>query len=109
MVIDRLYEKVALNGHVCVGLDTDYSYLPAAMAQQYPNIEDGLFEFNRDLIDATLDVDSCYKAPTRKRCHIFVKKRRLSSLISSAATSPRLPRCMPRRTSPAISRPISSL
>lgn len=61
MVIDRLYEKVALNGHVCVGLDTDYSYLPTAMAERFPNVEDGLIEFNRALIDATLDVAACYK------------------------------------------------
>ena len=61
MVIDRLFEKVALNGHVCVGLDTDYSYLPTAMAERFPNVEDGLFEFNRALIDATLDVAACYK------------------------------------------------
>lgn len=61
MVIDRLFEKVALNGHVCVGLDTDYTYLPTAMAEQYPNVEDGLFEFNKGIIDATLDVAACYK------------------------------------------------
>lgn len=61
MVIDRLFEKVALNGHVCVGLDTDYSYLPTAMAERFPSVEDGLFEFNRALIDATLDVAACYK------------------------------------------------
>ena len=61
MVIDRLFEKVALNGHVCVGLDTDYTYLPTAMAERYPNIEDGLFEFNKGIIDATLDVAACYK------------------------------------------------
>lgn len=61
MVIDRLFEKVALNGHVCVGLDTDFSYLPTAMAERFPNVEDGLFEFNRALIDATLDVAACYK------------------------------------------------
>ena len=61
MIIDRLFEKVALNGHVCVGLDTDYSYLPTAMTERFPNVEDGLFEFNRALIDATLDVAACYK------------------------------------------------
>ena len=61
MIIDRLFEKVALNGHVCVGLDTDYSYLPAAMAAQHPDIEDGLFTFNKGIIDATLDVAACYK------------------------------------------------
>lgn len=61
MIIDKLFEKVAQNGHVCVGLDTDYSYLPAAFAQRFPNIEDGLFEYNKALIDATLDVSACYK------------------------------------------------
>ena len=61
MIIDKLFEKVALNGHVCVGLDTDYTYLPTALAARYPNIEDGLFEFNRALIDATLYVAACYK------------------------------------------------
>ena len=61
MIIDKLFEKVALNGHVCVGLDTDYSYLPTAMTERFPNVEDGLFEFNRALIDATLDVAACYK------------------------------------------------
>ena len=61
MVIDRLFEKVALNGHVCVGLDTDYTYLPTAMTERYPNVEDGLFEFNKGIIDATLDVAACYK------------------------------------------------
>lgn len=61
MIIDKLFEKVAQNGHVCVGLDTDYSYLPAAFAQRFPNIEDGLFEYNKALIDATSDVSACYK------------------------------------------------
>lgn len=61
MIIDKLFEKVAQNGHVCVGLDTDYSYLPAAFAQRFPNIEDGLFEYNKALIEATLDVSACYK------------------------------------------------
>jgi orotidine-5'-phosphate decarboxylase len=31
------------------------------MAERFPNVEDGLFEFNRALIDATLDVAACYK------------------------------------------------
>lgn len=61
MIIDKLFEKVTLNGHVCVGLDTDYSYLPDAFATRYPNIEDGLFQYNKALIDATLDVSACYK------------------------------------------------
>lgn len=61
MMIDRLFEKVSANGHVCVGLDTDYSYLPESFAQQHPTVEEGLFQFNKALIDATLDVAACYK------------------------------------------------
>ena len=61
MMIDRLFEKVSANGHVCVGLDTDYSYLPESFAHQYPTVEEGLFQFNKALIDATLDVAACYK------------------------------------------------
>ena len=61
MIIDKLFEKVAANGHVCVGLDTDYSYLPAALTAQYANINDALFAFNSQLIEATLDVAACFK------------------------------------------------
>ena len=61
MIIDKLFEKVAQNGHVCVGLDTDYSYFPADMAQRFPDIEEGLFQFNKALVEATLDVAACYK------------------------------------------------
>jgi len=59
--IDRLYASVARSGHVCVGLDTDVSYLPEAFAQQHPGVEDGLFAFNKAIIDSTLDVSACYK------------------------------------------------
>ncbi len=61
MIIDRLFEKVARNGHVCVGLDTDYTYLPERFAHKYPNVEEGLWEYNRALIDATLDTAACFK------------------------------------------------
>ncbi len=59
--IDRLYASVARSGHVCVGLDTDVSYLPEAFAQQHPGVEEGLFAFNKAIIDSTLDVSACYK------------------------------------------------
>ena len=59
--IDKLFASVAQKGHVCVGLDTDITYLPEALAQQFPNIEDGLFAFNKAIIDSTLDVSACYK------------------------------------------------
>lgn len=61
MIIDKLFEKVAQNGHVCVGLDTDYGYLPPEFAQRYPEIEEGIFQFNKAIVEATLDVAACYK------------------------------------------------
>lgn len=59
--IDKLFASVAQKGHVCVGLDTDVSYLPKQLAEQFPTIEDGLFAFNKAIIDSTLDVSACYK------------------------------------------------
>ena len=59
--IDKLFACVAEKGHVCVGLDTDVTYLPDQLAQQFPTIEDGLFAFNKAIIDSTLDVSACYK------------------------------------------------
>lgn len=61
MIIDKLYARVAEKGHVCVGLDTDYSYLPAQFAAQFSNLSDALFEFNKRIIEATFDYAACYK------------------------------------------------
>ena len=59
--IDKLFACVAEKGHVCVGLDTDVTYLPEHLANEFPSIEDGLFAFNKAIIDSTLDVSACYK------------------------------------------------
>lgn len=61
MIIDRLYEDVEKRGNVCVGLDTDLDYLPKGFLNNYNNIEDAIFEFNRKIIDGTLDHTACYK------------------------------------------------
>ncbi|WP_234121716.1 orotidine-5'-phosphate decarboxylase [Clostridium hydrogenum] len=61
MIIDKLYESVKKNGHVCLGLDTDLSYIPKNFLDKYENIEDAIFNFNKKIIDETLDVVSCYK------------------------------------------------
>ena len=61
MIIDKLYERVARNGHVCVGLDTDYSYLPETFAAQFATKGEAVFQYNKALINATLDVVACYK------------------------------------------------
>ena len=61
MIIDRLFSHVAGKGHVCVGLDTDYEYLPPHFSKAFSHISDALFSFNKQIIDATLDVSACYK------------------------------------------------
>lgn len=61
MIIDKLYESVDKKGNVCLGLDTDLSYIPEDFSKQYENIEDVLFNFNKKIIDETIDVVSCYK------------------------------------------------
>lgn len=60
-LIDRLYRRVSDVGHVCVGLDTDISYLPDGLSGRFRNKCDAVFVFNKELIDATLDVTAVYK------------------------------------------------
>lgn len=61
MIIDKLFETVAQKGHVCVGLDTDITYLPSLFRAKFSSISEQLFQFNREIIDATHDVAACYK------------------------------------------------
>lgn len=61
MIIDELYENVEKNGHVCLGLDTDLDYIPKYFLDKYEHIDDALFNFNKKIIDETLDVVACYK------------------------------------------------
>ncbi len=57
--MDRLYESVAKNGPVCVGLDTELSYLPQTDTALTPG--ENVVAFNRALIEATKGVAGCYK------------------------------------------------
>jgi orotidine-5'-phosphate decarboxylase len=61
LLIDRLYKSVAEKGHVCLGLDTDLSYLPEGFAARFSTPREALLAFNREVIDATLDVTAVYK------------------------------------------------
>ena len=45
---------------VCVGLDSDYTRLPASV-KQGRSVEEALFAFNREIIDATHDLVCAYK------------------------------------------------
>ncbi|MGL5615743.1 MAG: orotidine-5'-phosphate decarboxylase [Sarcina sp.] len=60
-IIDRLYEKVKENGVVCLGLDTSVDYIPEEFKNKFQSIEEALFNFNKEIIDETLDVVACYK------------------------------------------------
>lgn len=51
--VDRLYEAVAQRGPVCVGLDTDPSYLPEGFAQPGRTAGENVFAFNREIVEAT--------------------------------------------------------
>lgn len=59
--MDRLYEAVAARGPVCVGLDTDFSYLPQSAVDSTLTEGENIVRFNRDIIAATKDVAGCYK------------------------------------------------
>ncbi len=61
MIIDRLYKKVEENGQVCVGLDTHLDYIPSYIKNEEENIEDMIFRFNKEIIDATSDLVAIYK------------------------------------------------
>lgn len=61
MIIDRLYESVENKGPVCVGLDTDVSYIPKDFLNKYNFLDHAIFRFNQKIIDATFDTAACYK------------------------------------------------
>ena len=57
--MDKLYDSVAANGPVCVGLDTEIGYLPATDPAKTAG--ENVVEFNRAVIAATRGVAGCYK------------------------------------------------
>ena len=59
-IIDKLYDRVEKRGVVCVGLDTALSYVPDHIKEGRTSGE-AIFEFNKQIIDATIDVASCFK------------------------------------------------
>ena len=59
-IIDKLYKRVEEKGVVCLGLDTSLDYIPKHILDNN-SIKDAIFKFNKEIIDATLDVVACYK------------------------------------------------
>lgn len=60
-LIDRLYGNVERKGHVCLGLDTDIAYLPEDYLRRFGSELEAVLSFNREIIDATLDITAVYK------------------------------------------------
>lgn len=60
LIIDKLYDRVEERGVVCLGLDTDASYIPQHILSG-KSLDEAIFQFNKEIIDATLDVVACYK------------------------------------------------
>lgn len=61
MIIDRLYEAVKEKGFVCVGLDSHLDYIPNYIKQKHEKLSDIIFEYNKEIIDATSDIVAIYK------------------------------------------------
>jgi orotidine-5'-phosphate decarboxylase len=59
--MDKLYEAVAANGPVCVGLDTVPEYVPPAVLRRMETEAGAVLAFNRAVIDATAEVAACFK------------------------------------------------
>ena len=59
--MDRLYDAVAQRGPVCVGLDTDFSYLPQGFAKQELTAGENILRFNKAIVDATKAAAGCFK------------------------------------------------
>ncbi len=60
-MINILYDRVNEMGPICLGLDTDISYIPEKIKSRNNSIEDLLFDFNKTIIDNTVDLVPIYK------------------------------------------------
>ena len=60
LIMDKLYNRVKERGVVCVGLDTAIEYIPQHLFEGRSEVE-ALVEFNKQIIDATIDVSACFK------------------------------------------------
>ena len=58
--ISQLEQCWKQDNFVCVGLDSDYNHIPESV-KSLDSVEEALFAFNRDIIDATHDLVCAYK------------------------------------------------
>jgi orotidine-5'-phosphate decarboxylase len=60
MIIDKLYRE-ALKSPICVGLDFREHLLPEYLLQSSSSLEEKIFIFNRNIVEATKDLVACFK------------------------------------------------
>lgn len=61
MIVDKLFKKVEEDGNICVGLDSSLDYIPGWLKEKYGDISKIIFQFNKMIIDKTIDVATIYK------------------------------------------------
>ncbi|MDR0585309.1 MAG: orotidine-5'-phosphate decarboxylase [Treponema sp.] len=59
--MDKLFESVAVKGHVCVGLDTAADYVPPGERRRAASDAAAVLAFNKALVESTFDTAACYK------------------------------------------------
>ena len=59
--MSRLQDACRKNGPLCIGLDTDPSYLPESVIAKYPSKEEAVLAYNKGIVDAASQYAGCYK------------------------------------------------
>ena len=115
--MDKLYEAVEARGPVCVGLDTDFSYLPADFVDTTLTKGENIVRFNKKLIDATKAVAASHGAgvPTVKPWNKAEVFRKLDMIKASKPYAVAMDiaaaglRFMKHQTPPAGSKTVEEL
>lgn len=61
MIIDKLYREIEKKGPISVGLDIDINRLPRKFKESHQDVDEIIFNFNKEVIDATRDLVPVYK------------------------------------------------
>ncbi len=61
MILDKLHQEALKKGPVCVGLDTQYDFLPEFLKEKDISTEENIFQFNKGIVDATYENAACFK------------------------------------------------
>ncbi len=90
---EKLQHRWSQVGMVCVGLDSDFERIPEVLKAENSSIEEVIFAFNREIIDATADLVSAYKPNSAfYEAHGVVGLKALARTVAySKETYPEIP------------------